>query len=96
MRSFRVCKDRTLTLPQGLKAGPGQTNMRLPAGACVTVDDDACQLHAKFVNGRIRAGDWEEIDPKNIPADAPEPVYVQSPDAPASNLGIELGTPRKG
>ncbi|HWU91604.1 MAG TPA: hypothetical protein VN253_30260 [Kofleriaceae bacterium] len=68
IRAFRVAPGRTVTLPQGLRAGPGQTNMRLEEGAVVTLDlvGDAAQF-TRFVNGRRNAGDWDEIKPEDVP-----------------------------
>lgn len=83
-RTFLVCDGRTVTLPQGLQAGPGATNMRLPAGAVVTLEDDRLVQFSRFVTGRERAGDWREIDPGEAPANPTPAIHVPSPDAPSS------------
>lgn len=59
-RHFR--SPQYLTLPQGLLAGPGATNMRLLPGSIVTLDDAACSRNERFINGRLRAGDLVELD----------------------------------
>lgn len=99
IRAFRVSEGRTVTLPQGLRAGPGRTNMRLEQGATVTLDlsGERAQF-TRFVNGRKTAGDWEEIDPATVPADqdgAGAAVRnVPSPDAePAGPMGMTMGRP---
>lgn len=93
-RHFRVCDGRTVTLPQALQAGPGQTNMRLNPGTVVTLEDDACVREQRFVNGRRNAGDWAELDA--APAETgPEPELVKSPfAAPDGDLGLQLPGPK--
>lgn len=83
-RTFLVQPGRTVTLPQGLQAGPGATNMRLPPGAVVTLEDDACEgMHSRFIAGRLRADDWVQIDPKDVPADPTPAVLVPDPYKPS-------------
>lgn len=96
-RTFLVQPDRTVTLPQGLQAGPGATNMRLPPGAVVTLEDAACNgAHSRFVLNRLRAGDWKEIDPKDAPANPTPAKSVPDPfTAPSGPSQLETGTPMK-
>lgn len=83
-RTFLVQPGRTVTLPQGLAAGPGATNMRLPPGAVVTLDDAKCVEFGRFIAGRERAGDWREIDAAAAPTSATEPVFVPDPNKPTT------------
>ncbi|MBA2718930.1 MAG: hypothetical protein H0U52_06785 [Chloroflexi bacterium] len=77
-RHFRVREGRTITLPQGIYAGPGATNMRLDPGAVVTIEDAQATSHARYITGRLRAEDWEELD--HAPAETePQPVSVPAP-----------------
>lgn len=88
-RHFRTCPGRTLALPQNLIAGPGRTNMRMKPGDVITLDDASCVREQRFVNGRLRAGDWEELD--EAPADAPAPDTVPDPNAaPSGPLGLAM------
>lgn len=84
-RMFRVCEGRTVTLPQGLQAGPGATNVRLEEGAEFELQDAKCIEFGRFIAGRERQGDMIEIKPEDKRADAPPPKYVPSPDAPSSD-----------
>ena len=72
-RTFRACEGRTLTLPMSVQPGPGATNMRLHPGAVITLSDETCALNQRFLNGRLRAGDLEELaaPPADAPAAAP-------------------------
>lgn len=93
-RTFIVNDGRTVTLPQGLKSGPGATNMRLPAGAVVTLDDEKLVAYSRFVNGRTRAGDWSEIDPAAAPANPTDPIHVGDPNKPPSGrVTLTAGKP---
>lgn len=93
-RTFLVCDGRTVTLPQGLQAGPGATNMRLPEGAIVTLDDAQLLSYSRFINGRARAGDWREIDPKDAPASPTDPILVGDPSKPPTGrTTLTAGTP---
>ena len=96
-RTFLVCDGRTVTLPQALMAGAGATNMRLPPGAVVTLEDDAkCITHSRFINGRARAGDWREIDPKDAPKTSTDHVLVGDPNkAGTGQILLETGSPKK-
>lgn len=83
-RTFLVQPGRTVTLPQGLQAGPGATSMRLPPGAVVTLEDDQCSGEfGRFIEGRVRAEDWKEIDPKDAPASPTDVELVPSPFKPS-------------
>ena len=92
MRYFRAI--RTVTLPQGLQAGPGQTNMRLDPGNCCTIEDD-CGQYERFLNNRVRLGDGEWLP--ELPKDASLGRSVPSPDRSiaATNLGMNVGAPTK-
>lgn len=92
-RHFRVPDGRTVTLPQGLQAGPGATNMRLDPGAVVTLDDAACNgEHSRFIAGRLRAGDLEEIESHMLPKESTPHKYVGHPDRPSGKPSmIETG-----
>jgi hypothetical protein len=91
-RHFRAL--RTITLPQGLIAGPGATNMRLDPGAVVTCDDAACVRQQRFINGRLRERDLEELD--SVPDGAPEPKTVPSAErAPEGKFGMTVAEPKK-
>lgn len=59
-RSFRA--KTHLTLPQGLLAGPGATSMQLEPGSVFTAEDPAAVQFQRFINGRLRAGDLEEVE----------------------------------
>ncbi len=59
-RRFRALQ--VLALPQGLHSAPGATNMRMNPGDIVTLDDDAARQHERYLNGRLRAGDFEEVE----------------------------------
>jgi hypothetical protein len=86
-RHFRAREGRTITLPQGLAAGPGATNMRLTPGEVVTVDDDAATRHSRFINGRLIAGDLEEMEAALVGHEEharKERTYVPRHDAPPS------------
>ena len=88
-RHFRTCPGRTLALPQNLIAGPGATNMRMRPGDVITLDDAACVREQRFVNGRLRAGDWEEL--AELPADAAAPGTVPNPNAaPSGPMGLAM------
>lgn len=76
-RTFFVCDGRTVTLPQGLQAGPGATMLRCEAGTVLTFDDAKCIEFGRFINGRVNAGDLAEIDPRTAAPDAPAPVAVK-------------------
>ncbi len=91
-RFFRAI--RTVTLPQDLQAGAGATNMRLNPGTVVTLEDEACQRQQRFVNGRMNAGDWEELE--KLPAElGPEAQLVKSPNAaPDGDVGLEMPGPK--
>lgn len=78
-RRFRACEGRTVMLPQGLYAGPGQTNMRLDPGAVITLEDDNLIRHERYINGRVRAGDLEEVEEHVV--STVEPVAVRPPDS---------------
>ncbi len=93
-RTFLVQPERTVTLPQGLSAGPGATNMRLDPGAVVTLDDDKCVEFSRFINGRKRSEDWHEIDSKDAPKNPTEHRYVNDPHSPGSGqVRVETGAP---
>jgi hypothetical protein len=79
-RTFRALNH--LTLPQGVLAGPGATNMRLDPGSVFTAEDGPAIAHSRFLNNRVRMGDLVELDAK--PADAPAPKPVKSISAPAT------------
>lgn len=89
-RRFRAREGRTVTLPQGLYAGPGQTNMRLDPGAIVTLEDDAIQRHERYVNGRVRAGDLEEVE-EHVTSTV-EPVAIPRPD-PSKKMNLDIHAP---
>lgn len=81
-RHFRAREGRTVTLPQNLVSGPGATNMRLSPGEVVTLEDDACTRHQRYVNGRLLAGDLEELEQALVGHQVAERTYVPSHDAP--------------
>jgi hypothetical protein len=98
-RAFRVAAGRTVTLPQGLRAGPGRTNMRLEEGALVTLNlaGEAAQF-GRFVNGRVTAGDLVEIDPATVRPDqdgvGAGVVHVGDPNRPGSGMtGLDMSKP---
>jgi hypothetical protein len=94
-RNFLVQPGRSVTLPQGLVAGPGQTNMRLDEGALVTLDDAACNgPFSRFINNRTRHEDWKEVD---APPEKVTPTqFVPDPYKPASGpQSITTGAPEK-
>lgn len=80
-RHFR--SPQYLVFPQGVQAGPGATNMRLSPGSIVTLDDDTCVNHSRFINGRLRAGDLVELDEATAErerASAPRAEALRNPD----------------
>lgn len=98
-RAFCVAPGRTVTLPQGLRAGPGATNLRLAEGAKVIVDlsGDRAQF-GRFVENRKTVGDWTEIDPASVPDDqdgAGDAVqHVPDPNKPgAGETGLKMAAP---
>lgn len=94
-RHFQAAPGRTLTLPQGLAAGPGATNLRLDPGAVVTVDDDRAAHYQRFLANRVAVGDLVELE--KPPADAPAPGSVPSLSKPPTNLGLTVpAIPEKG
>lgn len=80
-RHFRARPGRTVTLPQNLVSGPGATNMRLNPGEVFTIEDDAFTRHQRFVNGRVIAGDLEELENALVDHETAERTYVPNPDA---------------
>lgn len=83
-KTYLVQPGRTVTLPQGLRAGPGATNMRLPPGAVVTFEDKQLTSEfQRFIAGRERSGDWVEIDPKDAPAEPTPAQHVPNPFKPS-------------
>jgi hypothetical protein len=96
-RVFQVCPGRTVTLPQGLQAGPGKTNMRLEEGCAVELDEESCVQFGRFIEGRKRAEDWKELDA--MPAgDTPAPKYVPAPEQrsmEAPKFAIDMTTTKK-
>lgn len=60
VRRFRA--RNALVLPTSIGTGPGATNMRLDPDQVVELDADAVKLHERFINGRVRAGDLEELE----------------------------------
>lgn len=100
-RTFRACEGRTVTLPASVKAGPGATTMQLKPGCVVTLTEDECVQNARFVAGRLRAGDLEELsaaDAEKLAAEAPEPAFLPKPGAFDESMPIEhgLGLGKKG
>lgn len=98
-KAFRVAEGRTVTLPQGLRAGPGATNMRLAEGAMVVLDlsGDRAQF-GRFVNNRKTVGDWEEIDVASVPVDqdgaGAAVSHVPDPNkAGAGETGLTMSRP---
>lgn len=89
-RHFRAL--RSISLPRDLKAGPGATNMRLDPGQVVTCEDDACMRQQRFINGRLREKDLEELD--TLPPDAVEGTPVPGSD-PSGKLGMTVAAPAK-
>ena len=97
MRYFKLLNP--LTLPRTLLPGMGNTHKRPQAGDVVAIPDDACARESRFVRGRKRAEDWEEIDEAEYnaalasakPTPAPKPAApivtgapnVKQPAAPA-------------
>lgn len=80
-RHFR--SPQYLVLPQGVQAGPGATNMRLNPGSIITLDDDTCVSHSRFINGRLRAGDLVELgdaEVERLRATAPPAEVLRNPD----------------
>ncbi len=59
LRYFRA--TNVLTLPQSLKVGPGATHVRVFAGDVFALEADRCTKESRFVNGRLRAGDFVEV-----------------------------------
>ena len=97
-RTFLVNQGRTVTLPQGLQAGPGASNMRLNPGAVVTLEDDVCNgMHARFIAGRLRQEDWTEIDPADAPKEIIAHEYVSDPINPTNRplMPMVTGGPAK-
>lgn len=95
-RTFLTRDGRTVTLPQGLQAGAGATNMRLHPGAVVTLEDDKCVEYSRFINGRLRAEDLVEIDPKDAPKTPVEHELLADPNkASTGRVHLETGTPGK-
>lgn len=89
-RSFRVPEGRIVVLPQGVQAGPGATNMRLPSGSIVTLEDDTFNKNQRYLNGRVRAGDLVELeaaDAEQLAKDGPPPELLpnRNPDKPMLN-----------
>lgn len=98
-KKFRALPERTVVLPQGLQAGPGATNMRLNPGQVVTLEDDSLAKFGRWVNGRVHAGDLEEValnspDESEAPTPVPSAARAGKDDAP--RMGIELGKPADG
>jgi hypothetical protein len=93
-RTFLVSPDRTVTLPQGLAAGPGATNIRLPAGSVVELEESATVAFSRFVNKALRNGDWTEIDAATAPKVQTAPIYVVSPNVVSTApVSMQAGAP---
>lgn len=88
-RTFRACEGRTVTLPASVKAGPGATTMRLDPGCVVTLTDGECVQNARFIAGRLRAGDLEEIDASTLVGEVPEPTLLPKPGAFPEPMPLE-------
>lgn len=81
MRYFR--SPQFLTLPQGVQAGPGATNLRLEPGSILELDEVTCTRNERFINGRLRAGDLVELDAATAEAaraSAPQATAIPKPD----------------
>lgn len=73
-----------LTLPSGLTPIDGQPNMRFEPGQTFDVSADKCQTMQRFVLGRLRAGDLEELEySEPVPAPAEAPADDESEAEPA-------------
>lgn len=91
VRRFRA--RNMIVMPQGLITGPGATNMRLDPDQIVELTPDAIQRHERFVSGRVRAGDLEELVERTIT----EPVDATSPNtATASKRATRDGDKESG
>ncbi|MDQ3295075.1 MAG: hypothetical protein M3619_00635 [Myxococcota bacterium] len=68
--------------------------MRLEPGQVFTADEDACARQQRYVNGRIREGDLEELS-ADLVSRHEGGTPVPSPDQPPSRIGLETGAPPK-
>jgi hypothetical protein len=82
MRHFRIADGRTVTLPQGLQPGPGQTNMRFEPGSYCTLEDDHGPFE-RFIANRIRVGDMVPV--AAIPDGAEGGQSVAGPGTPIAS-----------
>jgi hypothetical protein len=83
-----------VVLPSGFTPIDGLPNMRFEPGETFDVDDKKCQTMQRYVSGRLRSKDFEEVDyvpppalpdPAPVPADAPsvpEPVSLTAEPTP--------------
>lgn len=95
-RHFQVKQGRTVTLPQGLQAGAGATNMRLDPGDVCTLEDHHGEFE-RFIANRTSQGDWDQVDAP--PPDAGRGRTVPSPNRvsdDSAQFGIPSITGKKG
>lgn len=93
MRRFRAGEGRVLTLPQGLKAGPGATNMRLAGDQIVDLDwdDPVVRSHQRFVAIALGNGDLVELEA----TDEPAPLPPAPPAPPRAPLPFTVNPPKE-
>jgi hypothetical protein len=84
MTAIRRFKCNThVTLPSGMTPIDGQPNMRFEPGQTFDVDAAKCQTQQRYVFGRLRAKDFEEVD--YVPEPKPEvTVTAVSTSEPAT------------
>ena len=84
MRYFKLLNP--LTLPRTLLPGMGNTHRRPQAGDVVAIPDDACARESRFVRGRKRAKDWEEIEQAEYDAAIASTAAKPAPVKPAAPI----------
>lgn len=84
--TMRIRAIRVTTLPQDLAPGPGGTNLRMAPGDELDLDAARARANARYLNGRIRAGDLVDVTAKGDSA-APAPQPAAS--SPATAKGAE-------
>lgn len=63
-RRFRVGANRVVTLPLAIKPGPGRKNLRFLGGEEFELEVAKCNAEQRYLAGRLRAGDLEELTGK--------------------------------